>query len=254
MSARRDTERDSEQPTRDRAPAVRRQPSAGDTASMAGSGDIDSTLGPQSATSLLRLQRMIGNQAVVRLVVPHGAPVVQRKDVVDRAAAQLTAKPSDESIAAVRTYKVNSKKTSETTWVRILGDVKAAETYWDGIQDHVMLGEDEKPPKGFHSTKKARDAHVEPVGERSPKTAGASVIYKQWTRQKGDDTYDHLKISSFFPDNWPERKIQAAVLLKDAGAEHQVESAFSLTSNEGTTFPTTTCDDPTKPKKAKTSK
>jgi hypothetical protein len=251
VSARRDIEGDSEHPTRDRTQSIRRPSSAEDSASLAGVGAVDGTLGPQSATALLRLQRMVGNQAVVGLITGHGAPVVQRKDVVDRAAAQLTAKPSDESIDAVRTYKLNSKKTPETTWVRILGEVKTAEPFWEKIKGHVMLGEDEKPPKGFHSTKKADDAHVEPVGERSPKTAGASVIYKRWTRQKGDDTYDHLKISSFFPDNWPEAKIQAAVLLKDSAAEHQVQSAFSLTSNEGTTFPTTTCDDPEKPKKAK---
>jgi hypothetical protein len=199
---------------------------------------------------MLQLQRIAGNRAVCQALVTGSVtrPVIQR-DVVDDASKVLDVgeRPSASSLAAVGLYKKNAKKTSQTSWVTVLKKVHEQEAYWKGVRDHVMLGEDTSPPKGFHSTQLEDKANCEPVGERSPRGAGASVIYKQWHRKKGDGSFTKLKISSFFPDNWTEQKIQAAILLSGAGPDHQVEAPFSLTSNDGTTYPTTRVNNPEKP-------
>ena len=176
-----------------------------------------------------------------------GQAVVVQRHVADDAALRLDDPPKKASIAAVSKYKKNSKKTSLTVWKRILESVKTAEGEWEGIKDHVMLGEDTTPPKGFHSKKKLGQANARPVGPKNPASPPDRSPYKQWTRNKGDTTFAHLKISTFYPDGWDEEKITAAVLLRNAGEEHQVEATFDLVANEGTVYPNTGLENPTKP-------
>jgi hypothetical protein len=173
--------------------------------------------------------------------------VVIQRHVADQAAARLEDPPKAENLAAVRKYKKNSKKTSLTVWKRILESVKGLEGDWDGKRDHVMLGEDTTPPKGFHTKQKLAQANVRAVGPKVPPDVGEGAAYKQWTRNKNDATVSHLKISTFYPDAWDEEKIRAAVLLRDAGEEHQVEATFGLVANEGTIYPDKTLHNPVKP-------
>ncbi|HEX9988876.1 MAG TPA: hypothetical protein VGE45_10430 [Chloroflexia bacterium] len=176
-----------------------------------------------------------------------GPAVLVQRHVANDAAARLEDPPKPASITAVSKYKKNSKKTSLTVWKRILESVKTAEGDWEGIKDHVMLGEDTTPPKGFHSKKKLGQANARPVGPKNPASPPDRSPYKQWTRNKGDATFAHLKISTFYPDGWDEEKITAAVLLRNAGEEHQVEATFDLVANEGTVYPNTGLENPTKP-------
>lgn len=176
-----------------------------------------------------------------------GQAMVIQRHVADKAASQLEDPPKAENLAAVRKYKKNSKKTSLTVWKRILESVKGLEGDWDGKRDHVMLGEDTTPPKGFHSKQEMAQANVRAVGPKVPRNVGEGAAYKQWTRNKNDATVSHLKISTFYPDAWDEEKIRAAVLLRNAGEEHQVEATFGLVANEGTIYPSKTLNNPVKP-------
>ncbi len=199
-------------------------------------------LAEQSDTSSPAVAPMPSVQHVVG-----GPAVVVQRHVADDAAARMADPPKTVNIAAVRKYKKNSKKTKLLVWERVLESVKAAEGDWDGIKDHVMLGEDTTPPKGFHSKKKLGEANARAVGPKNPANPPDRNPYKQWIRNKGDATFGHLKISTFYPDGWDEEKITAAVLLRNAGADHQVEATFDLVANEGTVYPNTGLENPTKP-------
>lgn len=163
-----------------------------------------------------------------------------------RSGLDSSEQPSAGSMKAVKKYKFNSKKTKHATWKLILPRVKTREAYWSSIRNHVMLGEDVAPPKGFHSKALKASAHSVAVGEQNPKGVGDASPYKQWTLNKGDDK-NKYKISTFFPDAWPEDKIQAAILLMDESEDNQVQASFGLTSNDGTTYPSTSLADPPKP-------
>src|SRR5690348_10475754 len=90
-------------------------------------------------------------------------------------------------------YAFNSKKKSMTSWQNLLRTVKAQETAWYGIEDHVMHGED--GPKGFHTKSDLGAANCRAVGAKNPPNASASSPYKQWIRMRNDRTVDNLKIS-----------------------------------------------------------
>ncbi|HWZ04719.1 MAG TPA: EndoU domain-containing protein [Mucilaginibacter sp.] len=180
-------------------------------------------------------------------------PVTQAKsaDVIQRHPADdgnkdIVKKPLAASVAAVKKYKKDSKKTKAVVWKRVLESVETNEAFWAKRRNHVMLGENETPPGGFHSKKSAADAFTRVVGPTNPPNAGKSVVYKQWHKNKTDNSAANLnrKISTFFPDNWEEEKIMAAVLLKNAGEEHQVEASFGLVANEGTAYPESDLADP----------
>jgi hypothetical protein len=224
--------------------------------------------GPVRQTLALQMQQTYGNRATLQLmrrringtvgtIVTSDTDAIQRtaipsavviqRDVVDDAAKRLADKPGKASIDAVRKYKKNSKKTSLTAWKRVLESVKTEETFWNEKRDHIMLGDDATPPKGFHSKQALAAAHAEAVGTKEPANAGNRAAYKQWTRNKRDRTVNSLKISTFYPDGWPEDKIRAAVLLRNAGAGHDVESTFGLVANEGTVYPNTNLENPDKP-------
>jgi hypothetical protein len=215
--------------------------------------------GALSPGDALQLQRAVGNRAVGRLLAGAvqrapvenvsqvtGGDVIQRNGVAARV-KQLEDDLKPATVTAVRRWAKGSKKKGHAIWERILQKVTEEEPFWDTVRDHVMLGEDETPPKGYHSTQEADSAHSETVGAKSPGTAGAGAVYKQWTRNTSDDTYDNLKISTFYPDNWPEDKIQAAVLLRTAGAEHQVESHFGLKKEGDTIYPDVQIPNPPEP-------
>ncbi|HET7486952.1 MAG TPA: hypothetical protein VFJ85_03425 [Acidimicrobiales bacterium] len=96
---------------------------------------------------------------------------------------------------------------------------------------HVMLGETgDKGPSGLHSTVRSGDA-VAQVGARS-----GGKVYKSWVRAKNDRTLDALKISTFFPDDWPEDKIRALAMLN--GTANAPQGAPPLTTNESSIYPT----------------
>lgn len=172
--------------------------------------------------------------------------VIQRH-VADDAAVLLADPPKKASLDAVKKYKKNSKKTKLLVWKMVLEKVKEAEGAWEGKRDHVMLGENTTPPKGFHSKKKEGAANARAVGAKNPANPPNRNPYKQWIRNKGDTTVNHLKISTFYPDGWDEEKITAAVLLENAGAGHEVESTFDLVENEGTIYPSTALENPARP-------
>jgi hypothetical protein len=131
----------------------------------------------------------------------------------------------------------------------VLTRASAEEAYWDTVGDHLLRGEDTKPPKGYHSTQRD-DAYTRVVpGAKNPANAGDNAAYKQWHCNKTDAKREHPKVSTFFPDGWPEDKIRAAVLLRNAGADHEVEAHFGLKQTGDTIYPDVAIEDPTKPAK-----
>jgi hypothetical protein len=205
--------------------------------------------GSSLARDFLTVQRLAGNRALVGML--SSAPMVAtiQRDVVGDVAKGLDddQRPSKSSLDAVGLYKKNAKKTSHESWKRVLESVKTQEPYWAEVKDHIMLGDDTTPPKGFHSKHSLGRANCRAVGATNPPAPAAGAPYKQWHRNKSDRGFQNLKISTFFPDSWTEQKIQAAILLQDAGVEHQVESRFALESNDGTTYPSTALANPVKP-------
>lgn len=200
---------------------------------------------PLAPRDVLHLQRTLGNRAVGSLLAARGG-MVQRAGVAERVQAREE-QLGEEAVSAVRLYAKGSKKKSHATWENILTRALVEKPFWDTVKDHVMLGEDETPPKGYHSKARGAGAHARGVGGTSPDNAGDSVAYKQWTRHKNDNTYDDLKISTFFPNNWSEEKIRAAVLLRTAGAEHQVEARFDLKKQGDTIYPDLDLENPPEP-------
>jgi hypothetical protein len=198
-----------------------------------------------------QLQRAVGNRPVTQVLTSRaGGGLTIQRHVADKAYEAMGKhhRPSEASTSAVRLYKRNAKKTKKTAWIEVLRKAKEQDGYWAGIRDHVIPGDATSPPKRLHGTKYSdHHANSEPVGDRSPVSAGESVIYKQWARRRGDRTYDHLQIFSFFPGKWPEQKIQTAILFNNAGIEHEVDAPFALTCNDGTTFRRTTCNNAEQP-------
>lgn len=164
------------------------------------------------------------------------SPLVQRGLDQDLKDAEDALKA--ESVASVRAYSKGWKKKSHTTKILVLGRVLDAEPSWYDIRDHVMEGE--AGPKGYHSKRLGGDSVCSSIGDSNP--AGAGHVYKQYVRVRG--TENPRKISTFFPDSWTEAKIRAAVLLRNAGAGHDVESTFDVTVNDGTAYPTSALENP----------
>jgi hypothetical protein len=204
--------------------------------------------GPTRQAALLQVQQTQGNRAGQRLIQRRAAVQrVKKNQAADNARVRLgdDERPSKTSMDAIKKYAFNSKKKSTASWRTLLRTVKAQEEGWDAIEDHVIHGE--AGPKGFHTKSDADEANCEGVGAKNPANASGSSPYKQWIRMKDDRTVDNLKISTFFPDNWPKDKIRAAALLRTASADHQVQAPFSLVANDGTVYPNTPLANPAKP-------
>jgi hypothetical protein len=176
-----------------------------------------------------------------------GRAVVQRvSDEEVRDAANAC--DHEETKAAIPAYSKGWKSKNNATRKKIYEDVHANEGTWYAVRDHVMLGEGTTPPKGYHSKALGAASESEAVGNKNPATVGAKRPYKQWTKKRNQAGNDHLKISTFFPDNWNEAKIRANVLLSYAGVDHRMTDQLDMDHpGDETFYPTTALGNPLKP-------
>jgi hypothetical protein len=191
--------------------------------------------------------RQLAQSARIAQLHGGGRAVVQRvSDEEVRDAANAC--DHDETRAAIPAYSKGWKNKNNASKKKIYEDVHANEGTWYAVRDHVMQGEGTTPPKGYHSKALGADSESEAVGNKNPAGVGGKRPYKQWTKKRDQVGNGHLKISTFFPDNWNEAKIRANVLLSYAGVDHRMTDQLAMDHpGDETFYPTTALGDPPRP-------
>lgn len=153
-----------------------------------------------------------------------------------------------EAADSVELYSKGWKKKPNATKKQVFERVHANESKWFDNVDHIMKGEATTPPAGYHSKALDNASNAEGVGTKSPSNVGGKGVYKQWTKRRGQAGNANLKISTFFPDNWDEKKVRACALLSFAGADHQMTDQLPLDSpGDATFYPNTALGNPDQP-------
>ncbi|WP_322044093.1 EndoU domain-containing protein [Paraburkholderia sp. J67] len=198
----------------------------------------------QLAADIAASPRAVAQRA--QLAQLKGQGVVQR--VSDEDVKSEAQKCEDATRKYIPLYSRNWKSKNNATRLRIFATVHEKEPVWDGMRDHVMQGEYNGHPAGYHSKFLGGASKTEATGVKQPAGVGGTRPYKQWIKKRGQVANNNLKISTFFPDNWSEDKIRACVLLSSLGEDHQLIDQLQLVeSGDATVYPATKHRDPQKP-------